>query len=658
MTGRKVLCVAVALCMALACCLTRAKGNASEPRTDPRAEKQFRVLCMGVQPPWLYVEGDRVCGIYVDLMEEIGRTAGMKFIFSLPPVGDARISLATIRPDLVLGVCDMKEKSTGIFGLKVLYPLDPADGRLQDVDGLPAEQRDDLCLAIPFVWQSSTVFHGAGESRDLRALQKLRLAVVSNSCEEMLLDEAALRHDILRCESIEDALESLRKGECDALIAGTLQGKWQLEQMSDPEITAVQAPLHTCEYSLIVLRGDVELAQQLSSAIQTSMLSGRWGDIQRRWMGGRKELVLSPGLMAKVACLVLALIALLLAVELSVRRKFRAAISERDHILDFVRDGILATDATGTITMLNRSAKKLLSLEDGDIGHPADDAIPGLGLQAVIRERRPVYDLEQNLRGAFVCCNKVPVLMGGRLSGAIVTLRDLSELQAMAEEMTGVKMYVESLRVHNHEFMNTLQAISGLIQLKQYDRALEYIAAETDSSQNVQSFMSERIKNAAVCGVVMGKAGVCREQGIEFVLSSDSSCADHGNSISDRTLVIIVGNLLQNAIEVLMEWGCGAKNGLESAPRIDFSIYDDFGYILLSVRDNAGHMTPYVKEHLFDQGFSTKEKGRPSGYGLYSIRNLLNALDGDISVDYEPDEYTDFTVSIPIPHRQEAKENA
>lgn len=35
----------------------------------------------------------------------------------------------------------------------------------------------------------------------------------------------------------------------------------------------------------------------------------------------------------------------------------------------------------------------------------------------------------------------------------------------MAEELTGVKNFVEALRVQNHEHMNKLHTIAGLIQL-------------------------------------------------------------------------------------------------------------------------------------------------------------------------------------------------
>ena len=83
--------------------------------------------------------------------------------------------------------------------------------------------------------------------------------------------------------------------------------------------------------------------------------------------------------------------------------------------------------------------------------------------------------------------------------------------------------------------------------------------------------------------------------------------------------------------------------------QITLAMYDESGRIFILVRDNAGTMTDEVAEHLFDKGFSTKEN--PSGYGLYSVNSIVESLGGDIAVDYASGEYTEFTVTIPIPEK-------
>ena len=617
--------------------------------------RTIRVLCMETQPPYLQIDSrGRMRGVYVDLLELIAQKEKMRFLLSPRGAGDVRNSMYQIQPEIVLGALypvDPEQERFGYLPVRNLDPIDPgmAENVARIREDFPENERDSLCFALPFLWESSTVFLPSGRTDGLSELRGKRICVVAGAPEEKFLTNLGFKKEILHCPSAADGLRILASGMCDAFVCETFQGRYQLAQTRRYRyaVDARKLPLQSYERGLVVLHGDAAMALKIGHALAEMKLDGRYNAVMNKWLGQYDEFVLSPQILMQAGCVVLLFIAAILFWNHELKRKIRIAASERDRILDFVCDGILAVDPSGRITMLNRIAKLLLDLKDSDVGKLADELIPGLDIQKVIDDCQPVYNLEQNLREALVSCNKVPVFINGNCYGAIVTLRDLSELQAMAEEMTGVKMYVESLRIHNHEFMNTLQAISGLIQLGQYDRAVAYIAAETDSSQSAHSFMTERIKNAAVCGVLMGKAGLCREQGINFVLEADSSCADHSAEISERSLVIVVGNLMQNAVEALQE------KGVDERAEIRFSMYDESGYIFLSVRDNAGLMNAGIAERLFDKGFSTKKKGRPSGFGLYTISNIVTSLGGDISVDFAEGEYTDFTVTIPLPKKQE-----
>ncbi|NCC61735.1 MAG: GHKL domain-containing protein, partial [Verrucomicrobiae bacterium] len=141
---------------------------------------------------------------------------------------------------------------------------------------------------------------------------------------------------------------------------------------------------------------------------------------------------------------------------------------------------------------------------------------------------------------------------------------------------------------------------------------------------------------------LMGKAGRCRELGIRFVLDPESFCRDHGERINDRSLVIIVGNLLQNAIEAICE------QGVTESSRIDFSIFDESGKILINVCDNAGTLTDETASNLFRKGFTTRKKAELSGFGLYNIKTIVDALEGTIWAEFETGSFTEFTVSLPV----------
>ena len=172
-----------------------------------------------------------------------------------------------------------------------------------------------------------------------------------------------------------------------------------------------------------------------------------------------------------------------------------------------------------------------------------------------------------------------------------------------------------------------------------YEKAIEFITDECASRGSVTAFVSESIKNPAVGGIVIGKVGRCRELGIDVQIDPDSYCGEDV-AISDQAMVVVIGNLMENAMEAVLA-------AAVDEPRIHFAIFDESNRIMISVVDNGGLLTPEVEAKMFSKGFSTKRKNRPSGFGLYNVKKLVDAIGGDLSVEYVTGEYTEFLVSLP-----------
>jgi sensor histidine kinase regulating citrate/malate metabolism len=98
----------------------------------------------------------------------------------------------------------------------------------------------------------------------------------------------------------------------------------------------------------------------------------------------------------------------------------------------------------------------------------------------------------------------------------------------MAEELTGVKRYVEALAVQNHEFLNKLQAISGLVQLGEYARAVEFISGIVETQRSLMSFIARRIK-ILPGGTLLGKSGAAKIN-ISFITRSGQFLRPCGGS--------------------------------------------------------------------------------------------------------------------------------
>ena len=107
--------------------------------------------------------------------------------------------------------------------------------------------------------------------------------------------------------------------------------------------------------------------------------------------------------------------------------------------------------------------------------------------------------------------NRVPIISRGKIVGAIASFRDKTEVTKLAEELTGVKKLAWSLRAQNHEFMNKLHTISGLIQLEEYDEALQFISDVAKVRSNISNILTENIKDASISALLLSKYNKAEE---------------------------------------------------------------------------------------------------------------------------------------------------
>ena len=93
-------------------------------------------------------------------------------------------------------------------------------------------------------------------------------------------------------------------------------------------------------------------------------------------------------------------------------------LEQQDAILSSVREGIIAVDADGNITLVNDEAKRMLSMEKDMTGMPVAEAIPTTRLPEVLDTGKPEYDREQILGHTLIVTNRVPVVVNSRVIGA------------------------------------------------------------------------------------------------------------------------------------------------------------------------------------------------------------------------------------------------
>jgi PAS domain S-box-containing protein len=107
-------------------------------------------------------------------------------------------------------------------------------------------------------------------------------------------------------------------------------------------------------------------------------------------------------------------------------------------ILNSAHDGMIAIDELGVVTLFNKAAERIMGLDAGSvIGRKAIDVIPNTRLPVVLSTGEPELNQQQNVGNTAIITSRVPLKdMAGRIIGAAAVFRDITEIKALAEQVS------------------------------------------------------------------------------------------------------------------------------------------------------------------------------------------------------------------------------
>ena len=318
-------------------------------------------------------------------------------------------------------------------------------------------------------------------------------------------------------------------------------------------------------------------------------------------------------------------------------KQIASLLEQNTTILQSTFEGIIALDQEGSITLINKQAQKILPTDIDMAGQPVETFFKGLNTKKVLETGEAIFNQQQVIGESIIVYNCVPIKTKNGILGAVITLRDLTEFQKVAEELVEVKNYTQALRSQAHEFLNKLQSLSGLIQLGKYETALALLHETTAAQQDLISFLANAFSTSAVSGILLGKYNRARELNIKFEINR-SSRIPQKVKIPDNELVCIVGNLIENAFEALR-----ASN--QPSKEVWVKIFPKGGYLKIAVADNGPGIPPTIRKQIFERGFTTKQ-GNNKGIGLNLVRQSVEHLHGTIR--FRSHKKTLFLVKIPL----------
>jgi PAS domain S-box-containing protein len=340
-------------------------------------------------------------------------------------------------------------------------------------------------------------------------------------------------------------------------------------------------------------------------------------------------------------------------------------------MVESMADGLIMTDSTGEVFLINPSARSMLGI---DRGNGSDEPVTAkylkdrLGfypfdlMRSTTNSGTPLRE-ELKVNDRFLHSIVSPVNdQSGAPVGVVVVLRDITEQKALDHRKE------EFVSIVSHELRTPLTSITGALDiiLKQYpqglsDKQTRYVEMARDSAAKLNAIVDDLLDVAKVehgkLSMRMGAidlAALARDavehfrpageqKGIQLGVRGPVDGEVRIVADADR-LTQVINNLLSNAIKFTPEGG-----------RIEVDIFGpevSRSFVGLSIWNNGIRIAEQDRERVFDkfeqiQSSNTRKVGG-TGLGLAISRGIVEGHGGRIWVEGSRDEEgTRFVVALP-----------
>ncbi|MFC5185012.1 sensor histidine kinase [Actinomadura harenae] len=314
-------------------------------------------------------------------------------------------------------------------------------------------------------------------------------------------------------------------------------------------------------------------------------------------------------------------------------------VHEREAVLHGVGEGVVAVDAAGRVAVCNAEAARLLGTRL-DRGVPAGDLdVPG-PLREVLAGRSPAADLFVTAGERVLVVNRREVRRRGRDLGAVVTLRDRTDIETLARELDSVRTLFDALRAQRHEYANRLHTLSGLLHLGHHEEAADYLgtlvadASGASGAPAAEPLPADPLLDPYLQAFLSAKTAVAAERGVRLEVGPASFVPGRVTDPLDVTTV--VGNLVDNAVEA-------ARQDDRRPAWVEVELLGDGPDLHVTVADSGPGVPAALRGEIFRDGVSTREPtgGRARGLGLGLARRTARARGGDVTFADPPGGHTE-----------------
>ena len=362
----------------------------------------------------------------------------------------------------------------------------------------------------------------------------------------------------------------------------------------------------------------------------------------------------------------------------------RNLAAERERLavtLQSIGDGVISTDSSGHILLMNSVAQELTGWRQAEAtGHPLEEVFHIVDSRSRQRSPNPVDRVMESGRIVGLANHTVLIARDGKeriladsgapirnhdgeIIGVVLVFRDITAQEQMESEMLRAEK-LESIGVLAggiaHDFNNLLTGIMGNISLAKLDadthtKLLGPLEEAEKASRRAADLTQQLLTFSKGGAPLLMAASIAQliEDSVTFALRGSNVRCEFSipkdmwaTEVDEGQISQVLQNLALNADQAMPEGGLlrVAVENVQLGPRDDVSVPEG-RYLKLTICDQGPGIPPEIIPKIFDPYFTTKKSG--SGLGLATAYSIIANHSGHISVQSQLGKGTMFLIHLP-----------
>ena len=338
-------------------------------------------------------------------------------------------------------------------------------------------------------------------------------------------------------------------------------------------------------------------------------------------------------------------------------------------IINGMTEGLLGCDESGRVIQHNQQARRILKCNQQQLDNqPLAEAAPVLGpmIQGLLHSPQPGRESNAEVRigelDIRATCTPIHD-QDGQLVGFVLILDDLTRQREVD------RMKADIISIVSHEMRSPLTSIKGYVDLicndpteALSDNTQEYLKVVSANANRLSALVDDMLDLARIesGSLPMAFSQVDIQYLCESVVLNFKPAAQQKEQRFTRSIeggVFVSGDLarLQQAVSNLV------SNAVKYTPdggEIALHAFTQNHEVLIEVRDSGVGIAPEHQTRIFSKFFRVKDKSTRqiggTGLGLAIVQTIVEAHEGTIEVESEPDVGSLFRIRLPQYERDHA----